>query len=511
MDLFVHGLIESFKLCTDPLLILLLMGGVAWGCILGILPGIGSAVGIGVLIPITFGMDPVYAIALFMSINVANSFGNSIPAILLGVPGSSSAVLTAMDGYALHKQGKSGLALGVTYFASVFGQFVSVFFFLAMVVPLSGLMYVFLAPEMAALYFLGMCAITSIAGDNILKGLLAASFGFLLSMVGRDPVSMVMRFAFTTDLRMGLNVVPVTMGLLAMSELFRSMRQSFQWESLAVKFSAKFPSVKDLIHALPRIVIGTLIGSILGAVPGVSGSASAFISYSQSKLWSKHPEEYGHGSIEGVAANEAAQSASQAGECVPTFGLGIPGSGSMVMILAACLMHGFVPGPQMIRVAPQLLYAAGGGMLASTFILALFGWPLSIYSLKLMTLDRQPILIGCVAITLIGVFSINNSTLDVFVLCLFGLIGYFMRRYGYPVAGATIAVILGNGFETQLRTGLLLCNRSWLTFVTRPWTAIVLAVAFGFLIYGTMGSIKLARRAAAVRKQAVAMHRARMA
>src|SRR5512137_3006581 len=219
MDLFVTGVIESFKLCTDPLLLLLLLGGCLWGAIVGALPGVGATLGIGILLPFMWGMSPVYAIALFMSINVANSFGNSIPAILLGVPGSSSAVLTAMDGYALHKQGKSGLALGVTYFASVFSQFVSVFFFLAMVVPLSGLAYVFLAPEMAALYFLGMCAIISITGDNILKGLAAGFFGIAISLVGRDPVSLVLRFPFTLDMRNGIDPVPATLGLLAMSEL----------------------------------------------------------------------------------------------------------------------------------------------------------------------------------------------------------------------------------------------------------------------------------------------------
>jgi putative tricarboxylic transport membrane protein len=360
--------------------------------VLGILPGIGSAVGIGVLIPITFGMDPVYAIALFMSINVANSFGNSIPAILLGVPGSSSAVLTAMDGYALHKQGKSGLALGVTYYASCFGQFVSVFFFLAMVVPLSGLAYVFLAPEMTALYFLGMCAIISITGDNILKGIAAGTFGLAIALIGRDPVSGVTRFAYHPELRPGVDIIPVIMGLLAMSELFRSLRQSFQWGELAGgKLAAKFPSFNDLKRATPRILIGTVLGSVLGAIPGLTGTAAAFISYSQSKLWSKHPEEYGKGSIEGVASNEAAQSAAQAGECVPTFGLGIPAGSSMVMVLAACLVHGFIPGPQMIRLAPKLHYTASGGMMASTLWLIAIGWPISIYMLKLMTLNRQVI------------------------------------------------------------------------------------------------------------------------
>jgi putative tricarboxylic transport membrane protein len=507
MNLFVTATAESFKMCWDPIFMLLLFGGVIWGAIVGALPGVGATLGVGILLPFTFQMSPVYAIGLFMSINVANSFGNSIPAILLGVPGSPSATLTSIDGYALHKQGKSGLALGVTYFSSVFAQFISIFFFLAMVVPLSGLTYVFLTPEMAALYFLGMTTVISISGDNILKGLLAAAFGLAISLIGRDPVSAVTRFAFVNELREGIDVVPVTLGLLAMSELFRSMRQSFKWEELTGgKLIAKFPSVKDFVRIMPRVMIGTFIGSTLGAIPGLSGTAAAFISYEQSRLWSKHPEEYGKGSIEGVAANEAAQNASQAGECVPTFGLGIAASGSMVMILAACLMHGFVPGPQMIRKTPELLYAASGGMMASTLWLAVIGWPMSIYTLKLMTLDRQLVLISCVAITMVGTFTLNYSTFDIFVLLLFGVVGYFMRRYGFPVAGTAIAVILGSGLESNLRGGLVLENGDWWAFLTRPWTAIILSVAFGLLIYASIGTIKLARRAAAIRQQAMQAH-----
>jgi putative tricarboxylic transport membrane protein len=507
MDLFVTGIIESFKLAGDPLLWLLLAGGCIWGAIVGALPGVGATVGIGILLPFTFQMGPVYAIALFMSINVANSFGNSIPAILMGVPGSSSAVLTAVDGYALHRQGKSGLALGVTYFASVFGQFISVFFFLAMVVPLSGMAYVFLPPEMAALYFLGISAIISISGDNILKGLVAAAFGFAVSMIGPDPVNAVYRFVFISDLRYGIDPIPVLMGLLAMSELYRSMRQHFQWGELVGSFKATFPSIKDLQRALPRIMIGTVIGSFLGAIPGLTGTASAFISYQQSKLWSKHPEEYGHGSIEGVAANESAQNAAQAGEAVPTFGLGIPASPPMVMVLAACLMHGFIPGPLMVRHAPQLLYAATGGMLISTLILALIGWPMSIYTLKLMSLNRQLILLGCVWLTLVGVFTLNNSAFHVFLLVLFGLVGYWMRRYGYPVAGAAIALILGPGLEGNIRRGILLMNGDWWAFLSRPWTAAILAISFGLLIYAMFGTIKLARRASVIRREAIAMHK----
>jgi len=270
-------------------------------------------------------------------------------------------------------------------------------------------MYVFLTPEMAAMYFLGMCCIISITGDNILKGLLAGAFGLGISLIGADPISAVYRYTYHPELRGGVGWFRPPWSPCDERDVPFDAAKFSVGRTCQRGFSAKFPNLKELVRVIPRIMIGTVIGSTLGAIPGLSGTAAAVLSYQQSKLWSKHPEEYGHGSIEGLASNEAAQNASQAGEMVPTFGLGIPGSGSMVMVLAACLMHGFVPGPQMIREAPQLLYAAGGGMLISTFILVLTGWPMSLYMLKLMTLDRQLILIGCILLTMIGVFTLNNS------------------------------------------------------------------------------------------------------
>jgi putative tricarboxylic transport membrane protein len=178
----------------------------------------------------------------------------------------------------------------------------------------------------------------------------------------------------------------------------------------------------------------------------------------------------------------------------------------MVLVLAACLMHGFYPGPLMIKNSPQLLYAASGGMMTSTVWLALLGWPMSIYMLKLMCLDRQLILISCVALTFVGIFAINSSVFDVFLAILFGMVGYWMRRYGYPVAASAIAMILGEGLETELRRGLLLCDKSWLTFVTRPYTAGILIIAIAFLAYGTWGTIRLARQASAARRKAVEGH-----
>jgi putative tricarboxylic transport membrane protein len=507
MDLFFTSIIQGTKMCADPFLMGLVLVGVIWGVIAGALPGVGPSLAVGLALPFTFGLSATYAIAFLVAINVACSYGNSIPAILIGVPGTTSAVLTAIDGYALHKQGKSGLALGVQYYAAISGQFISNFFFLAMVVPLAQLTYVFLAPEMFALYFLGIVAVVSISSDNILKGLAAAAFGFALSMVGRDPVDAVYRYVFIDELGGGLEVMPVVLGMLAVSEIFRQMRQSFSWGELAIKFEAKFPPLKSLWQVTPPVIMGCVIGTIVGAIPGLGGTQAAFISYNQAKLWSKHPEVYGHGSVEGVAANEAAQNASQAGEMVPTFGLGIPGSSTMVFLFAAMLMNGFIPGPLLIQQAPQLLYAAWGpGLLAPTIMLAILGWPMCMVLLKVVTLNRTMILTSALILCMVGVFTLNRSGLDVFFMLFFGIIGYFMWRYGYPVACASLALVLGNGLEGHLRRGLVLLDGSWWAFVSRPWVALILAVSFALLIYGTWGTIKLMRQNAAYRRKLLAAH-----
>ena len=462
MDLFFGTIYNAAIMCADPLLLVLALAGVLWGCAVGSLPGLTSVIAIGVVVPFTFSMAPIYAIAFLVSINVGVAFGNSIPAILVGLPGTPSAMLTAIDGYALHRKGQSGLALGVTYFASVFGQFISIFVFVALVVPLAYVTYVFLTPELFALYFLGATALICLTSTNIIKGLASSAFGLTLGMIGRDPISSVMRFDFgITDLRGGLATVPVVIGLLAVSEIFRNMRQSHPWDSATTTFTAKFPPLAKLRQVTPIIFVGTAIGAIVGAIPGLGGSAASVMSYQQSKLWSKHPEEYGKGSIEGIAANEAAQAADQAGEMVPTFGLGIPGSDTMVVLLGALLMHGFIPGPLLIKEAPQLLQASVAGLLAATVMLAVVGWFIARVLLKLVTFDRALVLIGALGITMLGAYAAERSTFHVLLLVIFGIVGYFMIRYGYSTAGAAIGFVLGAGLETNLRSGLLLFGDVW--------------------------------------------------
>jgi putative tricarboxylic transport membrane protein len=512
IDLFLNSLIQAAQLAADPMVVLFIFGGVLWGCVAGALPGVNSVMAIGVMVPFTFTMEPVSAVAFLIAINVGTAFGNSIPAILVGVPGTASAFLTAIDGYALHKKGESGLALGVTYFASVTGQFFATILFLLLVIPLAGLTYVFIAPELFALYLLGATALVMLSGSNILKGLAAAAFGLTVAMIGRDPLSAVTRFTFGfPELRGGIQIIPVVLGLLAVSEIIRSMRQSFKWEALAPDFSPKFPPLSALRRVFPFILVGTGIGSVIGAIPGLAGSAAAIMSYQQSKLWSRYPEEYGKGSIEGIASNESAQNADQAGELIPTFGLGIPGSSAMVVLLGALLMHGFVPGPLLIKESPQLLYAAVAGLLVATVILALIGWWIARSLLRVVTFDRSFVLVGALFLSMIGAFSLNRSVFDVYVLLFFGGVGYFMLRYGYPPAGASIAAILGTGLETNLRAGLMLKQGDFIAFVIRPWTALFLSVSLALLTYAIYSTVKLLRKEKLARKLALERHLAKPA
>ena len=496
MDLFLQTFAAAGAMLLDPTIILVLVIGAVVGSVAGALPGMTTTLAVSVTLPFTFSMTPEAAVAFLVAITVGINYGNSIPAILVGVPGTPSAVLTAIDGYKLHIKGESGLALGTQYFAALIGQLISTVFFVALVVPLSQLLYIFLTPELWALHLLGMTAIISLAGKNVFKGIVAACFGLLVAFVGPDPVSLINRFTFgSIDLRSGFEIVPVVIGVLAISELIRTSRQIYGWKEVSGGFKGKFPSWKHLRAMLKPITIGAVAGTAFGVIPGAGGTAGTFIAYQQAKLWSKHPEEFGNGSVEGLAANESAQNAGQAGDMVPTFGFGIPGSGSMVLLLAALTVHGIVPGPLLVVETPEMLYAATAGLIGASLVLAIIGWPIAKALLHMVTLDRSVVLTIALVLSILGVFALRNSTFDVLVMMTFGLIGYFMLRYGYSVAAFALAVVLGENFEGLLRRGLLLENGSWSAFFTRPITAGMVALSLGLLVFGIISTVRATRKA----------------
>lgn len=486
-------LIAGVAMLGDLQIWVLIVIGVLYGVVAGAMPGIGSTLAYGLVLPFTFVMSPAEAVAFLLAISVALQYGNSIPAILLAVPGTPAAVLTALDGFALHRRGETGLALGISFTAALFGQLISIPFFVILVVPLSGLAYVFLAPELFALYLFGMVAIVSLTGKNLVKGIVAAAFGLSLGLIGLDPINFTERFAYVPELRGGLSVGPVTIGLLAVSELFRQARQAFQWDVIGTKFTAKFPTWHQIRGTLRPTLIGSVVGTIVGAIPGAGSTPAALIAYQQSQMWSKNPEEYGKGSVEGIAANESAQNASNAGELIPTLGLGIPGSPSMVLLLAALQIQGLIPGPLLIRETPELLHAGVAGMLGATVILLATGWFMARAMLRAISIDRQLVIAVALAAVVLGVFSIQFRILDVLVCIVMGVIGYYMLRYGYSVAAASLAVVLAAGFEQQLRRGLNLFDNSILAFLSRPITLVIVAASLIFLYVGIRRTLMFQR------------------
>jgi putative tricarboxylic transport membrane protein len=497
MQLALNSLSHAILILGQPQVIILLLIGVLWGAVCGALPGVGSGLALGVVLPLTFAMDPIPAVAFLVSISIGVQFGNGIPAVLLGVPGTPGSFLTAIDGYAMTRQGKTGEALGTMWFAGVFGQLMSIPFFVLLVVPLSSITYTFLSPELFALYCLGLCALVSLTGENIFKGLAAAAFGVLLAMIGPDPVSAIARFDFgLPELRPGLATVPAVLGLVTISELIRNMRQAYGWDELkrGTKSDARFPGFRYLAKLGRPVVSGSLIGTLIGAIPGMSGAGAVVMAYQQAKLTSKTPERFGHGSEEGIAANESAGNASQAGELVPTLGLGLPASDTMVLLLGALLLQGFVPGPLLLQSSPELLYAAVAGLLGAALVTILAGWSVQKVLLRLVRLDRRVVFPLAFLLTLVGVYSLRRSVFDVLVLLVCGLVGYYMLRYGYSTPAAAVGLLLGAGFESNLRQGLLLVDSNLIAFVSRPWTAAILGICLALLVYGVVSTVRVGRK-----------------
>ena len=493
---FLGPLLGGITLLGDPMLWLAVAAGTVFGVIAGAMPGIGTTLAFGLVLPFTFVMSPVVGVAFLLSISVGVGYGNSIPAILMGIPGNPAAILTVIDGHSLHKRGDSGLALGVSFVAALGGQLASILMFILLVVPLMGLAYHFSFPEIFGLYCLGFVALISLAGDNLVKGLMAAALGISIGLVGLDPINMVTRLDMgLREVRSGFEEVAAVIGLLALSELFRSTRQIFQWQDKSGETrGARFPKWARIRPAVPAMMGGTVVGTFVGAIPGAGATPAAMISYQVAQMMSKKPEDFGKGSIEGIGANEAAQNASNSGELIPTLGLGIPVTGSMVLLLAALSVQGFVPGPLMVVNAPELLYAAIAGLLASTLLLLGTGWSMARLMLKAVQMNRQVVIVLAIAMTVIGVYAINTKVFDVMVALGFGVVGYVMLRYGYPTAAAALGVFLGKEFERSLRIGLNMNDNSFVTFLTRPITLTIILVALAIMVWGIIKRQQMRRR-----------------
>jgi putative tricarboxylic transport membrane protein len=454
---------------TDPWTVTTAFGGVLWGILGGALPGISPSIAMALLLPFTYGMEPIPAIVLLASVYVGAEYGGSIPAILIRTPGTNSAAATTLDGYEMARQGRGGEALGISLVSGLVGGLFGLVVLVLATEPLARVALAFTPAAYFGLAVLGLSVIASLAGGSLTKGLIAAALGLMVATVGTDPVSGVPRFTFgSPELLAGIRPILVMVGLFAVAEMLVQIGEP-EWAKVEARDTRlKLPSPAMFRRLLPAQAIGCGIGTFEGVTPGAGGTIAAFMAYNEARRWSKNPDAFGKGAPEGVAAPEAANNVVTATALVPLLSLGIPGSNSAAILLGGFLVHGLTPGPLLFERAPDVVWGLYGGLLVANIAMLLLG--LVILTPALWLVNRpKPYLVATILVLIVsGVFAIEQSLFDVGLVLVVGVIGYFLRWAGVPVLPLVLGVVLGFMLESNYRRSLVLSGGDHRVFIEDP-------------------------------------------
>lgn len=473
----VNAFLAGFALVVEPHNLLYCLVGVLIGMVIGVLPGLGPAATIAILLPITYTIDPVSAIIMLAGIYYGAQYGGTITSVLLRLPGEASSVVTVFDGFALAKQGKAGTALGIAAIGSFVGATISIIGLSLLAPVVAEVALDFGPPEYAALALLGVLLVATIGNGNMLKSLIAAAVGLLLATVGRDSFSGASRFTFDSlQLADGIDFVVVAMGLFGVGEILYNLEQRHGKPHVPAKVGNAWPSRKDLRQSSGAIGRGSVIGFVLGVLPGGGAVLASLVAYATEKKRSKHPERFGKGAIEGVAAPETANNAAATSSFIPLLTIGIPANASMAMLFGALLILGISPGPQLVDEHPDLFWGVINSMYIGNLALLMLSIPLVGVFVRILRV-RPAILAPITAlITLLGVYTINNSVFEIFVMIAFGVVGYLMKKTGFDPGPLVLAFVLGSLVESNVRRSMLIFGGDPSGFVTRPLSGTILAI-----------------------------------
>ena len=457
--------------------------GVAWGILGGALPGISPSITMALLVPFTYGMDPAVAVVLLASTYVGAEYGGSIPAILIGTPGTNAAAATVVDGYAMKQQGRAGEALGISLYSGFVGGLFGLVILVLLTERLSSVALAFTPMSYFALGVLGLSVIASLAGESLIKGLMAGVAGLMVATVGTDPVTGLNRFTFNSaELLSGIPPILVMVGLFAMSELFVQCGEA-GWEKTAgPSVRIRFPNRAMWRRiALPQ-AIGSVIGTFEGIMPGGGGAISSFLAYNEARRWSHHKEEFGKGSPEGVAAPETANNTVACTALIPMLSLGIPGSNSAAVLLGGFLIHGLVPGPLLFVQHPDVVRGLYAGLFAANVAMVIIGYAIMTPSIWLVSRPKPYLMAFIYALVVSGVYAIETSVFQVGLVLAFGVLGYAMRLLKIPFLPMVLGVVLGFMVESNYRRALVLSGGDHRTFIQDPISAGLLTVALIFIV-----------------------------
>ena len=488
-------LISKITLILDLTTFLLILGSTIVGVLIGALPGLSSGMAIALLLPFTIYLEPNQAIAAMAALYCGGTFGGSITAILINAPGAPPAAATAFDGFPMAQNGQAGKALGMAAVSSVIGGIISLIVLIIFAPTLAKIAYKFGPPEYFALAIFGLSMLASISSKSPVKNLIGGLIGLFVATIGVHLTTGISRFTFSIDeLFEGVSFVPVLIGLFAMSEIFVQASKS---ELLLerIKFSAiKLPSITEFKNCGKTILRSTGIGTFIGILPAEGGTVSAMIGYNEARRWSKNKENFGKGEIEGVAAPEAANNSATGGAMIPTLALGIPGSATTAVILGGFQIHGLRAGPYLFEQQPDLLYTIFYGMLLANFIFLVFGLLGAKIFSRISLIPRGFLWPSVFVFCLVGSYGLSQSMVDVYIMLISGVVGFFLRRSGFSPAPIIMGIVLGQLVENSLAQSIIIFDQNLFMFFTRPIAMTFFILTFLSLFYKPIKNLLTERK-----------------
>lgn len=484
--------------CLDPMILFYLMVGTVAGYIIGVLPGLSATMGVALLTPLTFWLPEAQGFAMLIGVFNAGVFSGGISAILINTPGTPASISTTFDGYAMTKQGKPGLALGLNTIYSCIGGWLGTLVLILAAWPLANFALKFGPAEFFALALFGLTMMVSVSGQSIVKGLLTGFFGLLLSTIGTDPMLGMPRFTFgVPELLDGISFIAVMIGLFGLGEVFYQM---YTGESRAEAEKIKemgrvLPTMEEHKRCMPASLLTTIISVIVGAIPGTGGDIAGLIGWDMAKRISKKPEEFGNGSVEGVAVTCLANNACLGGSLVTMMTLGVPGESISAVLLGSLMMYGMDPGPSLFSENRSFVMTFMVLMMMAYVVILVVGLVTAKYSMVLMNIKKEIIWITVIALCMIGAYSMNSSYIDLVIMGISGIVGFFFRKMNFPLGPIILGLLLGRMAESNFRRAIALGGNSYTLFYTKPLALFLFALSAIAIIAPVYRKFKEKRKA----------------
>lgn len=494
MEIFndlLQGFLALFGTATipwwQPLPVIFI--GILIGIFVGVMPGLSASTGLALMVPFTFGMDPMIAIILLAAVYTSSAYGGTITAIAINTPGTPAAVAVAMDGYALTKKGQPGKALGASLLANTTGGMTGTIILIFLSIPIAKVALQFGPPAFFSLAIFGLTVVSSMESQNRMKAFFSTALGLIFMTVGLDVINAHPRFTFNrTELFDGFSFIPALIGLFAIGEVLLNIEKTKSIQTKVSYFSSKMPRLKEMLNIKKTIFKSAGIGAMVGAIPGAGATIAAFIAYGEAKRSSKNQQEFGNGALEGITAPSAAAGASEGGALVPLLTLGIPGSAATAVMIGALTLHNVTPGPELFKNNSILVYGLFASLFVGNFFMLFLGLLGNKLWIKFISAPKAILFPVIMAIAFVGSYAVKNSMFDVYVCLAFGILGWILRRNDFPTAPMVLAMILGKMAETNFRQALL-SDGSWTVFFTNPLSLSLLILALLSLFWPYLSTL----------------------